>query len=89
MGVKASLGMEYRFRHLGLTRWPFPVVPDLAFSTFMADRKQLKADIDDLLRVLCRRDTSSIHLLWAWFGAGKTHSLYYLVSCDNSSGLQC
>ena len=24
------------------------------------------------------RDTSSIHVLWSWYGAGKTHSLYYL-----------
>lgn len=54
------------------------MVPDQAFSNFMADRVQLKTDIEDLLRILCRRDTSSIHLLWAWFGAGKTHSLFYI-----------
>jgi hypothetical protein len=32
-----------------------------------------------LLANLSRRDPSSIHLFWAWFGAGKTHSLYYLA----------
>jgi len=72
--------MEHRFKHLGLARWPFPVVPDPEFCNFMADRKQLQVDIADLLRILSRRDTSSIHLFWAWFGAGKTHSLYYIAS---------
>ncbi len=46
----------------------------------MADRAQLKSDISDLLRILSRRDTSSIHLFWAWFGAGKTHTLYYIAN---------
>lgn len=72
--------MEHRFRHLGLARWPFPVVPDPEFCNFMADREQLKSDIANLLRILSRRDASSIHLFWAWFGAGKTHSLYYIAS---------
>ena len=72
--------MERRFQHLGLARWPFPVVPDPEFCNFMADREQLKSDIANLLRILSRRDASSIHLFWAWFGAGKTHSLYYIAS---------
>jgi hypothetical protein len=31
-----------------------------------------------MVNVLARRDASSIHLFWAWVGAGKTHTLYYL-----------
>jgi hypothetical protein len=66
--------------HLGLSRWPFPVVPDREFCTFIADRKQLREDVDSLLRTLARQDASSIHLLWSWFGAGKTHTLYYMAN---------
>ena len=72
--------MPGNFDHLGLTRWPFTVVPDPQYSTFIADRKQLQADVSALLTNLSRRDVSSIHLFWAWFGAGKTHTLYYLAN---------
>jgi len=72
--------MARHYYHLGLTRWPFPVVPEREFSTFIADRQQLRSDIGDLLTNLSRRDTSSVHLLWAWFGAGKTHSLFYFAN---------
>ena len=68
-----------RFPHLALTRWPFPVVPDRDYCTFMADRQEIQTELAELLDALVRRDTSSIHLFWAWFGAGKTHTLLYLA----------
>jgi hypothetical protein len=68
------------FEHLGLERWPFPVVPDRQFCTFIADRKQLNKDVNALVDTLARQDASSIHLLWSWFGAGKTHTLYYVAN---------
>ena len=67
------------YPHLKLTRWPFPVVPDPDYCTFLAARSLLRDDVHDLLNALARRDTSSIHLFWAWFGAGKTHTLHYLA----------
>ncbi len=67
------------YPHLGLNRWPFPVVPQPEFCDFMADRKQLSGDIDSLLTALHRQSASSIHLIWSWFGAGKTHTLYYMM----------
>lgn len=72
--------MAEDFGHLGLTRWPFPVVPERKYCTFLADREQLQSDVEDLLASLSRRDTSSIHLFWAWFGAGKTHTLFYMAN---------
>ena len=72
--------MDGQYNHLGLTRWPFPVVPKRELCTFLADRRQLRSDIADLLKTLSRRDTSSIHLFWSWFGAGKTHTLFYLAN---------
>src|SRR5690554_2977771 len=69
-----------QFAHLGLTQWPFPVVPEPKYCTFLAARAQLRKDVETLLSSLSRRDTSSIHLFWSWFGAGKTHTLYYLAN---------
>ena len=68
------------YEHLGLKRWPFPVVPEPSFCDFVADRTQLREEVESLLRTLSRQDASSIHLLWSWFGAGKTHTLYYLAN---------
>jgi hypothetical protein len=66
------------YAHLGLREWPFSVVPRPEHCTFIAGRPKLRAEINDLVAALARRDTSSIHVLWSWYGAGKTHSLYYL-----------
>ena len=68
------------FEHLCLNQWPFVVVPEPAFCTFIADREQFRQDIDKLLRNLSRQNASSIHPIWSWFGAGKTHTLYYLAN---------
>ena len=70
------MGREYP--HLRLSRWPFPIVPDAEFCTFLAARKQLQKDVHELVEALARRDPSSMHLFWAWFGAGKTHTVKYL-----------
>ena len=70
--------MSGGYPHLRLSRWPFPVVPDPPFCTFLAARAQLEQDVKSLVQSLARRDTSSIQIFWAWFGAGKTHTLHYL-----------
>ena len=64
--------------HLCLQRWPFVVVPEPALCDFIADREQFRDDLETLLRNLSRQNASSIHPIWSWFGAGKTHTLYYL-----------
>ena len=66
------------FDHLCLQRWPFVVVPEPDFCTFIADREQFRVDLEKLLRNLSRQNASSIHPIWSWFGAGKTHTLHYL-----------
>ncbi len=83
-----SNAMNEQYGHLGLTRWPFPVVPKRELCTFLADRRQLRTDIGDLLTALSRRDTSSIHLFWSWFGAGKTHTLFYLANAADEIAMQ-
>ena len=68
------------FDHLRLQRWPFTVVPEPGRCDFIADREQLSKDLQKLLRGLSRQNASSIHPIWSWFGAGKTHTLYYLAN---------
>lgn len=68
------------YDHLGVWEWPFSIVPRPEHCTFIAGRPKLRHEIDSLLDALARRDTSSIHVLWSWYGAGKTHSLYYLLN---------
>ncbi len=72
--------MSGGYKHLGLTDWPFRVVPERSLCTYIADRERLRGDVADLLAGLARRDASDIHLFWAWFGAGKTHTLFYLAN---------
>lgn len=67
-----------KYPHLHLVEWPFQVTPDQNFYVFMADRSQVKEDINTILRSLSRRNTSTIHLVWSWYGTGKTHTLRYM-----------
>lgn len=69
-----STGLE----SLGLVSWPFNVVPDQDGPLLWADRVQLLSQIRRLVRRLSRTPSSALHLLWADFGAGKTHTLLYL-----------
>ncbi len=63
---------------LGLASWPFNVVPIQDASLIWADRKDVRRQIERLVRRLSRHQSSTLHLLWADFGAGKTHTLLYL-----------
>jgi len=70
--------MEVKYPHLHLTDWPFRIVPDEISRSFMADRTNLASEIKTLLRGLSRQPASTMHLMWAWFGAGKTHTLKHI-----------
>jgi hypothetical protein len=65
------------FPHLQLTEWPFRVISDVGYCNFMADRTRLGNDINELVTHLSRQNISSLNMIWAWFGAGKTHTLHY------------
>jgi hypothetical protein len=62
---------------LGFKYWPFDIVPRQG-ELVWADRLTLKEQIEQLGRRLGRHQAVSLHLLWADFGAGKTHTLLYL-----------
>lgn len=69
---------KMQFPHLHLVDWPFHVVPKDEHCSFIADRKQVQQDMINIFRNLSRRDASTIHVIWAYYGAGKTHTLKYI-----------
>lgn len=72
------INIQTKYQHLCLTDWPFRIVPDEEFCTFLADRSDIRLEIDKLLYKLENKTISSMHLLFAWYGCGKTHTLRYI-----------
>ncbi len=58
--------------------WPFGIVPDRSQPIIWAGRPHLLASVRSLLSTFRFRPQSSLDLVWAAFGSGKTHLLYFL-----------
>lgn len=67
-----------RYPHLALLDWPFRILPVRGNTTVWAGRQEVESQVKRLIRQLGRNSVSSLHLMWADFGAGKTHTLYYV-----------
>jgi hypothetical protein len=63
---------------VGLSVWPFETVPPTSATSAWYGRPQIKSDFERITGSWEFRSTSSIHLLWADFGAGKTHAMRYV-----------
>ena len=75
------------YEHLNLKAWPFQVVPDPEFATVWAGRRQTKKQLERLLWKMQFAPKSGLHLLWANFGMGKTHTLLHLQHlCQQTQG---
>ena len=70
---------DVKYPHLYLSDWPFQTVPDERFTKIWADRRAVLEDIYNILNNLSRRKPSTINLLWAWFGTGKSHTLKHMA----------
>lgn len=66
--------------HLNLREWPFSVSPSEESAKVWVGRKDVKRRITRLLKGIQRVSSSQIILLWASYGAGKTHLLKHLES---------
>lgn len=66
------------YEQLNLRDWPFRVQPDKEFGTVWAGRKSTKAQLERLLLKMGLVSVSSLHIMWANFGMGKTHTLYHI-----------
>lgn len=73
------------FAHLGLARWPFSLVP-LEGDVKWYGREAVKDQVDRLLWRLSRVPNTSLHLIWADVGSGKTHTLRYMEQQISSTG---
>lgn len=70
--------MNEQLAQVGLRRWPFDVVPPLGPSSVWYGRPGFRDDLERVVASWGYRSSSSIYLLWADFGAGKTHALRFL-----------
>jgi hypothetical protein len=59
--------------------WPFAVVPTERRGAVWAGRPATQSSLEAFLSRWRRRPASEITVMWADFGQGKTHSLYYLA----------
>jgi len=82
--MESNNNVEYP--HLLLRAWPFARVPNEEFCKIWADRKQLKEEIESTFNHALKRKISQICIFWAWYGAGKTHSLMHYEWKLNKSG---
>lgn len=71
---------------LNLRAWPFQTVPDNDFAKVWAGRRATKDLINGLLRRMQISPKSSLRLLWAHFGMGKTHTLLHIKHLCSQTG---
>lgn len=66
------------FENLNFRDWPFKTVADEKFASVWAGRPKTKEHIDRLLKTTLMVPRSGLHIMWANFGMGKTHTLYHV-----------
>lgn len=66
------------YEHLNLRGWPFNIVPSEDTAAVWIGRAEVRRRLRILLRTVSRVPASQILLLWAAYGAGKTHALKHL-----------
>jgi hypothetical protein len=76
--VTNSLEDAQTYASIGMREWPFHVVASEATAGTWVGRENLKRKLHRLQRSAARVSTSQIVLMWASFGAGKTHALMHL-----------
>jgi hypothetical protein len=76
------------YQNCNLREWPFRTVADENFAPIWAGRAKTKTQIDRLLRRMELFPKSGLHILWANFGMGKTHTLYHIkYRCLQTKGM--
>lgn len=68
------------------TTWPFSVVPDRDSDVVWAGRPELRQQVENLFSSFSYRPPSTLDLIWASFGSGKTHLLYYMEQLASKRG---
>jgi hypothetical protein len=66
------------YENLNLQEWPFRTTADEDFASIWAGRPTTRKQIDHMVRKMQLFPKSGLHILWANFGMGKTHTLYHM-----------
>ena len=75
------------YEDYNLSDWPFRTSADERFASIWAGRTKTKLQLDRLLLKMTMVPKSGLHIFWANFGMGKTHTLYHLkYRCSKTSG---
>src|SRR5688500_9084733 len=75
------------YENLNLREWPFRTSADENFASVWAGRAKTKEQLERLLRKMALFPKSGLHIFWANFGMGKTHTLYHLkYRCTQTKG---
>jgi hypothetical protein len=75
------------YENLNLSDWPFRTTADENFASVWAGRARTKEQLERLLKKMMLVPKSGLHVFWANFGMGKTHTLYHLkYRCGQSGG---
>lgn len=73
---------------MNFREWPFHITADEDNAGVWAGRKKTLKQMNDMLDGFRLIPSSSLHLFWANFGMGKTHTLYHLrYLCQQSTVL--
>lgn len=72
------LGNEDKYPLLYLRDWPCQTVSLDNPVTIWADRSRERSKIDNLLKYLVEVDRTTLHLMWADLGGGKSHTLKFI-----------
>jgi len=80
--------MNESARVFGWREWPFRIVADEQFARVWADRSELRLELDRRIRRLKAVPHSTVQVIWADFGAGKSHTLRRLeaICRDDEDG---
>jgi hypothetical protein len=75
------------YENFNLSEWPFRTAADENFASVWAGRAKTKEQLERLLKKMTLFPKSGLHVFWANFGMGKTHTLYHLkYRCLQTSG---
>lgn len=66
------------YENFNLSDWPFRTSADETFASVWAGRATTKQQLERLLQKMKLFPKSGLHVFWANFGMGKTHTLYHL-----------
>jgi len=76
------------YENFNLSDWPFRTSADENFASVWAGRARTKDQLERLLKKMMLVPKSGLHVFWANFGMGKTHTLYHLKYRCGQTGRQ-